>query len=230
MKASFGVTLVAIAIFLGGCASISQPSVQLGQDTLAAQTSRIGVAMTALPKVDTQLPGAGCLLCLAAASIANSSLTTHAHNLPYEDLPKLKNDVADSIRKKGTDVMLIAEDINIDALPNYDTEGPNIARKDFSSLQKKYKIDKLLVINITALGFLRTYSSYIPTSDPKALLQGTGYIVNLNNNTYEWYLPVKVIKSAENRWDEAPEFPGLTNAYFQALEIGKESFLKPFSN
>jgi hypothetical protein len=61
------------------------------------------------------------------------------------------------------------------------------------------------------------------------LLQGVGYIVNLKNNTYEWYLPVLVTKAADQNWDEPPKFPGLTNAYFQALEIGKDSFLRPLA-
>ena len=83
------------------------------------------------------------------------------------------------------------------------------------------------MIDITALGFTRTYSAYIPTSDPKALLRGAGYIVNLNNNTYEWYMPVIITKSADKNWDEPTKFPGLTNAYFHALELGKDRFFEP---
>jgi len=117
----------------------------------------------------------------------------------------------------------------VGALSDYGTKGPNIAKKDFSALQKKYKVDRLLVIEIASLGFVRTYSAYIPTSDPKGVLQGSGYIVNLNSNTYEWYLPVNISKSADKNWDEPPKFPGLTNAYFQVLELGKDAFLQPFS-
>jgi len=210
MQSRLSLALAAIAFLFVGCAGVPQNPVQLAPDTLTSKTSRIGVAMTPLPKVDTHLPGAGCLLCLAAASIANSSLTTHTQKLPYEDLPKLKNDMADLIRKKGSEVTVIT--------------------KDFSSLQKKHNIDKLLVVDVTMLGMLRTYSAYIPTSDPKGVLQGLGYLVNLSNNTYEWYMPVYITKSADGAWDEPPSFPGLTNAYFQALEMGKDSFLKPFNN
>ena len=186
--------------------------------------------MTPLPKVDTSFPGAGCLLCIATASAANSTLTDYARTLPYEDLPKLKNYVADKIHKKGPNVIVIADDLRIDALSDYSGKGPNTAKKDFSSFKQKYNIDKLLVIDIASLGFVRTYSAYIPTSDPKGAFRGTGYIVNLNDNTYEWYMPVDIAKSADSKWDEPPKFPGLTNAYFQALEIGKDSFLKPFGN
>lgn len=218
-----------IAIVLGGCVSAPQKAIQLGQDSFAPNTGRTGVAMTALPKVDTHLPGADCLLCLAVVAIANSSLTKHTQTLPYEDLPKLKSDVADLIRKQGADVIVIAEDVNIDALPDSDA-GPDLPRKNFASLKKKYMIDKLLVIDIATLGMLRTYNAYFATSDPKAVLQGAAYMVDLEKNTYAWYLPMDVTRSSDGSWDEPPSFPGLTNAYFQVLEISKDNVLKPFTN
>lgn len=228
MKTNFGLAVVAFAALLGGCASNPQQPVQLDGQALGQQSGRFGVAMTKLPKVGTDLPGANCLLCIAAAATANSSLISHAHTLPSEDLVKLRDDVAERIRKKGAEVTVVGEDLDLKALENYGQKGPNIAKKDFSTLKQKYNVDRLVVIDITALGFVRTYSNYIPTSDPKAMLRGTGYIVNLNKNTYEWYLPVSVTKSADGNWKEPPQYPGLTNAYFQALEIGKDTFLKPF--
>lgn len=224
-----GFIFLALAFVLGGCAGPKQLPVDLDQDSLATKSGRIGVASTALPKVDTYLPGAGCLLCYAVAAAANSSLTTYANTLPYEDLPKLKDLIADQLRKKGLQVVVIPEDIKIDALEDYKSETPNTARKNYSPLQKKYNIDRVLVVSIQSLGFIRTYSSYVPTSDPKGTLEGTGYIVNLTNNLYEWYLPVNITRSADKNWDEPPKFPGLTNTYFQVLELGKDAFLGPFS-
>jgi hypothetical protein len=220
---------LAVVFVLGGCAGPRQLPVELNQDSVSAKAGRIGVASTALPKVDTHLPGAGCLLCMAAASVANSSLTTYANTLPYEDLPKLKDLIADQLRKKGLQVVVIPEDIRVDALDDYKSETPNTARKNYSPLQKKYNVDRVLVVSIQSLGFIRTYSSYIPTSDPKGMLEGLGYIVNLSNNSYEWYLPVNITRSADKTWDEPPKFPGLTNTYFQVLELGKDAFLGPFS-
>lgn len=229
MKFRIGFTF-AIAVLLSGCVTAPQNPIPLNPATISSKNTRVGVVMTALPKVDTHIWGADCLLCMMTASVANSALTSHTQTLPYEDLPKLKNDVADILRKKGADVTVITEDINLETLQSTDSKEPNVARKDFSLLRNKYQVDKLLVIEINALGMWRTYSAYIPTSDPKGVFQGTGYIVNLSNNTYEWYLPVNITKSADKSWDEPPKFPGLTNAYFQALEIGRDSFLKPLSN
>jgi hypothetical protein len=55
-------------------------------------------------------------------------------------------------------------------------------------------------------------------------------MVNLSNNEYELYVPLLVQKSADGAWDEAPKFPGLTNAYYQVLELSKDAILSPFAN
>ena len=222
------VVLAIMVVLIAGCATPPQQPIPMTDGVLGPSHGRVGVAMTPLPKVDTHLPGAGCLLCIAVASAANSSLITHSQTLPYEDLPQLKDRVASLLRKKGVDAVVLREDIDIDALGNFTGEGARVAKKDFAPLRGKYNIDRILLISIATLGFERQYSAYVPSSDPKGILRGTGYIVNLRDNTYDWYLPVEVVKSADKDWDEAPKFPGLTNAYFQVLEIGKDRFLEPF--
>lgn len=230
MSAAMRVMSVAMAIALGGCAVAPQSPVPLSPSATDPGNGRVGIAMTALPKSEVLILGADCLLCYVFASGANSALDSHAKTLPQEDLPKLKEEVAGLLRKKGANVVVIPEFLDMNALPNSRGEGANLARKDFSTLQKKYNVDKLLVINIVSVGFLRTYSAYVPTSDPKGSMRGAGFMVNLKSNTYEWYLPLDIARSADRNWDEPPKFPGLTNAYFQVLEVGKDSLLKPFGN
>lgn len=229
MKLTFAGALAAISIVLGGCATPPQTPVELAPTALNSQGLRVGVIMSSIPKIDVQLPGASCLLCLAAASIANSSLSKHAESLTAEDLPQLKDKVAELVQKKGATVTIIPETINIKDLSSFSGKGPNVAEEDYSAMKQKYNIDKLVVVNITSLGFIRTYSSYFPTSDPKATITGSSYLVNLSNNTYEWYNPISIMKSAD-KWDEAPNFPGLSNAYYQVIEMGKDVVLKPLAN
>lgn len=227
MPIRIGLTLVAFVVFLSGCASTPQYPVLLSKDAVGPQAGRIGVVMTSMPELNTFFPGADCLLCMATASMMNSSLTKHARTLTYEDLPELKTEVARLLHMKGSDAVVIDGTLDVEALSNFENKGPNVATKDFTPLQQKYKVDRLLVIDITTLGFTRSYSAYIPVGDPKAQLKGTGYIVNLKSNTYDWYQPVSILKSADQTWDEPPKFPGLTNAYFQALELGKDDLLRP---
>lgn len=226
LKATVALGLVVLA--LTGCATAPQRSIAWAP-TIVGTEEKVGVVMTPLPEVGTTLPGAGCLLCLAAASIANSSLSAHSKALPVEDLPKLKDRVAEGLRKKGAKVVVIDEDIDVAKLPKAKQKGVDLAPKDYTSLRGKYGVDQLVVISINQLGFERPYASYIPTSEPKAAVTGAGYKVNLTTNAYEWYQPVNVRISAEGNWDEPPNYPGLDNAYFQAIETAKDTLLQPFN-
>jgi hypothetical protein len=217
------------AALLAGCATKPQVPVSFSP-AAPLHGQRVGVAMTKLPEVEVHLPGADCLLCIIAASAMNTGLRTHTDTLTHEDLPALKDRMAASLRKKGASVVGIAEALDMKTLPDSKATGPNVASTSFAPFKDKFGIDKLVVVEIHAIGFERSYASYIPTSDPKALLRGRGYMVNLGNNTYEWYLPMNITKSAEGKWDEPEKFPGLTNAYFQALELGNDHLLKPLDN
>ncbi|MFC5461543.1 hypothetical protein [Massilia niabensis] len=228
MNNTFFAAATAALLLLTGCASPLQAPVALSKAALQTQGTRIGVAMTAPAKADTNFPGAACLLCLAAASVANSALTTHTQTLPTEDLMRLKADVADALRKKGQTVMVIDQPIDLSALPKLDAL-PNRSRVDLSSLRAKYGIDKLLVIDITMAGVTRSYAQYFPTSDPQGIVAGTSYLVNLADNTYDWYLPLHQVKSSAGPWDEPPKFPGVSNAYFQAVEGTRDAVLQPLS-
>lgn len=224
------IILTAAVITLSGCVGTPQQNLELAPGVLSTQSGRVGIVMTAMPKVDTTFPGASCLLCMATASLANTTLTSHTQTLPTEDLIKLQQEVADLIQKKGIKVTVIEESLNLENLPKWNIEAPNVARKDFVSLKQKYGVDKLLVMEVNSLGIQRNYSAYFPTGEPIAFLYGAGYIVNLNNNTYEWYSTVSNVKGSDGKWDEPPSFPGLTNAYFQVVESSRDNFLKPFKN
>lgn len=231
MSLSRGLVWVLLAILTVGCVSVPQASIPLNKSAVTQQGEKVGIAMMSVPKVDTFLPGAGCLLCLAVASAANSSLTKYANSLPYEGVDKLTDTIAQKLKSQGVEVVMIPETINVGKLAAFNRgKAVDVAPKNFQPLRNKYHVDRLMIIDIQGIGFMRTYSSYVPTSDPKAYLNGAGYIVNLSSNVYEWYLPVNILKSTEGAWDEPPQFPGLTNAYFQTLEVAKDNFLKPFAN
>jgi hypothetical protein len=219
------VAAVVLAI-LGGCATAPQTPLPMNTSALSADGGRVGVVMATLPKVDTAFPGAGCLLCIAIASGVHSKMTDHVRTLPYEDLPDLKKQAAAAITKKGAQAIVIDEEIKFDALPDFKSDQPNFARKDFRGLREKHNLDRLMVVNVAVLGVWRDYSSYVPTSDPKAVVKGDVYMVNLRTNALEWYAPINIAKAAVT-WDQPPAYPDLTNAYFQAIELGKDVVLKP---
>jgi hypothetical protein len=213
------------AFILGGCATPQYPD-KLALETLTPQSGRIGIAMGPIPKADIYFPGVSCSLC----PTPNAKLIAHAQTLPSENLLKLKGELSSLLGEQGVQTQIIKETINIQALPGFKAKETNIARKDFTALRTKYNIDKLIVITINTLGFVRRYyANAAPFGEPQGVLQGIGYMVDLASNRYEWYWPVSVFRSTAGDWDEPPQFPRLTSAYFRALEAGKKEFMKPFA-
>jgi hypothetical protein len=223
------IAIAAAAAFVVGCAGVPQVPISMSRDVGSSQGSKVGIMMTELPKVSMEVPGAACLLCVIFAKAANSTVTKYAETLPLEDLPAIPEEIAKTLRKQGATVVIISEKLKMDSLPDAKNKETNFAKKDFSQLIAKHGVDRLVVVDFQQIGLVRPYAGYIPTSDPKAQVLGEGYVVNGKTNGYEWYLPIQVLKGTEQKWDEPPKFPGLTNAYFQALELARDAILKAFS-
>ncbi|MEM8499172.1 MAG: hypothetical protein AAF542_14200 [Pseudomonadota bacterium] len=222
---------IALSIaMLAACAATPQAPVSLSGDFLGDSEKKVGVAMTEVPELDVHLPGAACLLCLAVAETANSSLSKHTKTLTADGVEEIKNSLADLMNESGTSSIVIDDNLDIAALPKFSSKEVNTTKRDFRSLKETHGITHLLVVDISQIGFIRNYANYVPTSDPKGLFSGESYLVNLNNNTYEWYRPLDIHKSVADGWKEPPAFPGLTNAFYQALETGKEQILQPFNS
>lgn len=215
----------ACVLLLAGCASKPQLPVDMPANEDWAKAGPIGVVMTTIPAPNTYFPGAGCLLCVGFAEVSNSSLTTHTKTLSKDEFEPLKAEFAAALRNKGAEVVVFDDKLVIDTLPKASQE--NGPPKDFASLKTRYPVKRLLVVQVDMLGYERTYSAYVPTSDPKAYVKAQGFIVDLTDNRYTWYQPVQVRRAAEGPWDEAPQFPGLTNAYYQAVEEAKDTLLSP---
>lgn len=226
-------TLFAAAL-LAGCAGPPQAPVAIGADYFTpgkAKTSRVGVVMADLPKPDTAFPGADCLLCIAVASGVHRQLSAEVQTFSTAELKPLPADLVAALKARGQDAVLIEGPLDIAALPNLPSsaDSANKARKDFSSFKTKYGIDRLLVVHISSLGVWRSYSAYIPTAVPKAVLNGTVSLIDLNSHVLDWYLPLTLSREADGAWDEPPTFPGLSNAYYQVLETSLDMIKKPLA-
>ena len=224
----FSLLLLALLIIvLAGCAGTPQAPIALDRATVG-DSSKIGIVMTPLPKVDTSFPGASCLLCMAAAAATNSSLTKHVTSLSAEDIQQIPLRLQHSLADLGYQPVVIEKPLILKELTKNNSKQPNAAKYNLAQYQKEYGVDRLVVVELNFVGVIRNYSSYIPTGDPQASVLGAAYMVSLENNQYLWYQPLKIYQSAEGEWDEPPTFPGITNAFYQALERAIDQVNGPF--
>lgn len=220
--------LISALVLLTGCATPRQEPINLSADFFKSGAGKIGIAMPEAPKPDTYFPGADCLLCVAAASVNHRSLTTEVQSWPTDEFQSLKREMHALLKSQGQHAVLIEEPLKLQDLPDRKEAAPGQARKDFSSLQQRAGIDRLLVIQLRQVGVLRQHSAYFPTGPAVATLAAEAYLVDLPSHQLAWYETVDISRNAEGNWDEAPKFPGLTNAYFQILELSKDQIKRPF--
>lgn len=217
-----------VVLILFGCASAPQPPVSLAEGYFTNRADRIGVAMSEIPKPDTWFPGANCLLCIAVASMANTSMTSAVQGWSTDDLKPLKAELLEALKFRGQAAMAIDEPLKMDVIPDRSGANPGFSRKDFSAWKATSGVERLLVVNLRALGARRNYSAYVPTGAPCAIFQGEAYIVDLASHKLDWYETFDLARTAEGNWDEPPNFPGLTNAYYQVVEEGKDAIKRAF--
>lgn len=220
--------LVAVIVL---CACTAQPQLPVAVDSSALLQSdkTMGVYLDTVPEPRLSLPGADCLLCIAVASAANSSTSNHVKTFETEDISNLKADVLTLLGSNGREAFDIDTPIELSDLPKHSSEDPIATRSDYSGLGLELGVDRLFVLDIDAVGAVRNYASYVPTSPPLAWVTGRSYIVDVTTNTYLWYEPIDIRLGAEGEWDEPPEYPGLTNSYYQVLEMLRDRVLSPLS-
>jgi hypothetical protein len=224
MKFHQSMAVVAAAALLVACATKPQGPVALTASTLQGNSGHVGVIL-AEPQRDLYLPGASCLLCLGVAVAANGTLNSYAKTLKDDEIVQVKDELVAALRKKGLDAAAVDGVVDLNKLPDLKL-GDGMSRHDFASYAKRF--DRVVVVEITQAGIERPYASYIPTGDAKAVLRGSAYMVDIKSNKLEWFEPLAITKGSDAKWDEPPTFPGLTNAYYQAIEAGKEQIEKPF--
>ncbi|WP_096085171.1 hypothetical protein [Agaribacterium haliotis] len=204
-------------IFASGCATTKQQPINYSETTLH-KDAKIGIAVAPLPDVQITYPGASCLLCLAAAAAANSSLSKHVDSLSADDLKEIPLLIKAKVEELGYDAKIIEAPLELSELPKYSGKLPNTAPRDFSSFKQKYDVDYLIGVELNYVGVQRNYSSYVPVSDPQALISGLQFVVRVEDNTFTWFKPLDFRKGAEGEWKQKPDFPNLTNAYYQVVE------------
>ena len=210
--------------FFWGCAVTPQNNVNFSPAFWENKEQSIGVYVTELPEVKGHISGAGCLLCLATASAINSDLNTHMKEQSNADLSDIQTLLVASLNERGINAKPVAGPIDISKLAKYSSQEVNAARKDFTSLSEELNVDQLMVVSINTLGTMRNFANYVPVGDPFATFNAVMYVVDTKTNTYNFYEAINLAQYSETPWKEE-NFPGVTNAYYTALELGKTRIL-----
>lgn len=223
------IAIAFVVLLVTGCASVPQQSPVTLDLNLIPKEQKIGLYVSRIPKITTSFPGAACLLCLGAASLANSSLTKQVETFQAEELAKTQAIISQQLKAKGYEVVVIDSLIPEKKLVKIKPVAGNTIARNYAAYKTQHKVDQLLVVNFFSVGVMRQYSSYIPNGAPRATVSAQFYMIDTVRNTYNLYAPINLAKSADGEWDAPPIFPAMTNAFYQVEEEAVDLLKKPFN-
>lgn len=214
-------------LYLAGCATIQAP-VPLSKQAFSTDTT-IGVYLSETPAPKTHFDGASCLLCIAFASGSNSKLTAQVLTLGAEELNDLGQSVVNKLQAQGKNATLITKQLALADLKKHSGKHPNSTPRSFSELADVLGVSHLAVISVDRLGVMRNYQGYVPTGAPVGYVDGSAYLVDLKNNQYSMYTDIVQQSPVEGEWKEPPTYPGVSTAFYQALEATKDTVIQAFT-
>jgi hypothetical protein len=215
--------IIGLVILLSACGSTPQPTVTLTTNLFAKEDLKIGVVYTApQEKATTHIFGANCLLCYGIASTMTSKLDKHLENtIQTDELTKFKELVLSEYSERSSHVELVTLPTPIKKFSKFKGE-LGFAKKDFRSLKESLGIDIIVVLEVNRHGAYRSFSGYIPNGNPQGHIAGLLYAIDLNSNAYIQYMEINEKIQPSGEWDDAPTFPSVTTAYYQAVENTKQ--------
>ncbi|MBC3361473.1 hypothetical protein [Pseudomonas sp. SWRI154] len=222
-------TLAALTVLacltLTGCAHV-QPPVPLDKQFWDAKEPTIGVAINVIPEPVLALTGNQGLLDLAINKGVNSKLSDNVEKWQVRDLNTLPDAIVTRLQAKGYKAKRINEPVDLSKYKEVSFREGYTAR-DLTSIKATYGVDRLLLVNVIGTGATRSYYSVVPTSVPMAQVFGQGMVVDLADNKLLWFKPFAVVQAAQGEWDE-PDYPNLTNAFYQAMDSSRQQMITPF--
>ncbi|PWK53903.1 hypothetical protein [Pleionea mediterranea] len=210
-------SVMLLSLLLIGCGSMQKP-IPITKSFYNNSGKTIGVLHTQAPEAETHYTGSIGLLDYAIIAGVNSDLDKHLRSLSFTEYKSFINSLKPELEKKGFKVVLIESTISIEEAEKLKSPSKGISQNDFSKYKEQFNLDFLMLIQMHSIGTTRSYYGPAPTSEPVAMTNLTGQIVDLNTNTLQWYSNINSTKIIPAPWDEEESnFPNLTNAVYQAL-------------
>lgn len=191
---------------------------------------KIAIAIIELPKAGAYKEGQQGLLDMAINSVMAGSLESHLATLDLNSF----TEVADEFITKFETFGLIAKKIEKQHPIKCSIEtqnGVKILRHNAKTIIGNQDVDFVLLLEVKRFGTTRSYWGFIPTSDPWALCESRGYLINAKTNELLWTSEMiekeSKVKSI-GEWDQSPDFPNLTKAISKSIDNAKAFLITEF--
>jgi hypothetical protein len=197
-----------------------------------AKQASIGVALAPHPTGGAHKVGAQGLLDLAINHAMAAELQTHLSKFDLSGFEDVRDGFVQELAKRGMTVKALPGSVNPEEFPKWGGEpAMDGFIQDLGALRQKHGIDVLVLLSVRRFGTIRSYFGFIPTSEPKALFEVQGQMIDLKTNRLIWQTVIQEDEAAVPSpvpWDQPPDYPNLTGALRKAIENGKSFLLREF--
>lgn len=204
-----------LLLFVGGCAP--QP-LKVDQAFWSKPGQRIGLALTVPAKANASRVGAQGLLDQAINSAMAGSLEEHLATVNITALHNIVYAVSDSLKKRGQTPVVLGL-ITPGALQPFKTEGNSkeYSSKDLRPAGKDRQLDAILLVEVTAVGTIRSYYGFIPTSAPSGYVAADSQMVDARSNKLIWRALNAQQQAVAGEWDAPPAYASVDQAIATAI-------------
>jgi len=212
---------LACVVALAGCGGSKQYRVKAQDEIWTEKEDVIGVVLTAPDKFGFYAEGTATNLDITIINGLMRKLRAHLASLDTAEVFALDKRAQEKLKEHDLRVVRHEGKIDFDDLKNFTPPDKEVeySLTDLRPLKEEYGYDKILLINFTdyKFGISRPYDGFTATGDPYASLVGIAQIVDLESNRLLWYYVFDISKFVEGDWDQPPEYPGLTQAIYDAV-------------
>ncbi len=200
-------------IMLTSCAT--QKNVKLSENFWNNPKQKIALATASVAtKPQLYQHGYQGLLEIAISRAMNKQLNSHLMQTDLMWYQKLASNFAAKLNERGISTKI-------------DTQ-LNVNEKNYSQIASRAGSDKVLVIQLEAIGAVRNYYGLIPINAPQAYCVLSGKLINTSNNQVLWSYQTKVIRPVEGKWDQPPHYPELDHAIKIAINTAEHELIDSF--
>jgi len=209
------VAALSLLLLVGGCAP--QP-LKVDQTFWSKPGQRIGLALTVPAKANASRAGAQGLLDQAINSAMAGSLEAHLATVNITALNNIVYAVSDSLKKRGQTPVVLGL-VTPGALQPFKTEGSNkdYGSKDLRPAGKDKQLDAILLVEVTAVGTLRSYYGFVPISAPAGYVAADSQMVDARSNKLIWRALNTQAQPVVGEWDTPPAYANVDQAIATAI-------------
>lgn len=219
--------LLAMLAFLSGCMTMYKP-IPLDASFWQDRQPVIGVAAEVLPEAGLVMLGQQGLLDVAINKGNAAPMVDRLKQLDVKRAAAISDNLAKGLSGRGFKVSNLST-LDAKAFPELKpaANAEQYSPRDFSSLKSK-GVDRLLLVSVVNVGAARNYYGFIPTSPPRAMFTVKGMLIDLKDNKLLWYNTHQATAAVVDPWDQAPDFPNLSEAVVKNLSEGAITFERSF--